>query len=360
MKREGRFNSDPLLAQKLNLERVAPDQLDHYLSEGWRVLGQSLYNSVFLRADDGEFYTVLSARLPLEGFHFTKGQRKLLTRNRSEFQISIQPAKKTEEKDRINRLYGEKFPKKYCESLDYFLLNEKGLRPIETWEIEIYKGNELVGFSFFDRGRQTLYSKVGIYNPAYSAYSLGYYSMLEELAFAQQKGMAWYYPGYVVPGCADFDYKHRLGPLEVKDWHSSEWLPFAGLEQKPLLLDEILAALTHIKNELHSKGVATTLVWNPNFNYPLWWYNSSDYLYLPLVLGFLDHEGGIRTDIYLIADPIKRTYQILNCYPLDTSKQLAFFPKGKASMMLFLPHVLRRSGHWNWDRSGDLAARLRK
>ena len=360
MKREDRQTSDPLLAQKLKLDEVSHDRLDYFLANGYRVLGQALYNSAFLRADDGDFYTVLSARLPLSGYSFTKSQRKLLRKNRSLFRFEIGPARKTDAKTWVNDLYGRKFPRKYCDNLDYFLLNERGIKAVDTWEIEIYKDDELIGFSFFDLGHESIYSKVGIYDPDFSEYSLGYYTMLEELAFAQDRNMKYYYPGYVVPGCRDFDYKHRLGDVEVKDWHTAEWQPYSRIKHAPLLLEQMVMALTGIKAELHARGIATIMVWNPNFNYPLWWYNSEDYLYLPVVLGFLDHEGGIKTNNYLVADPLKKTYQLLSCYPLDTSKQLAFFPKGSDSMMLFLPQVFRRLQHWPWKDAADLAAKFRK
>jgi hypothetical protein len=44
--------------------------------------------------------------------------------------------------------------------------------------------------------------------------SFGIYTMLEEIEFAKQQGLQWYYPGYVLDKSKLFDYKLSLGPME--------------------------------------------------------------------------------------------------------------------------------------------------
>ena len=46
------------------------------------------------------------------------------------------------------------------------------------------------------------------------------------IEWALERGMDYYYPGYVVPGFEEFDYKHRVGELEYLDIRRRAWRPF--------------------------------------------------------------------------------------------------------------------------------------
>ncbi|MCB9293514.1 MAG: GNAT family N-acetyltransferase [Lewinellaceae bacterium] len=101
-------------------------------------------------------------------------------------------------------------PRRAIRDAEDVLSNGKGRLVLDTREVEIYDGANLAAFSFFDVGRQSMYSKQGIYDPAYQKYSLGFFTMLVEIGYALERGCEYYYPGYVVPGNQEFDYKHRV------------------------------------------------------------------------------------------------------------------------------------------------------
>ena len=69
----------------------------------------------------------------------------------------------------------------------------------------------------------SLASLLAAFHPDYSAYSLGTYTLLREIAFAQETGRSFFYPGYILDRTPLFDYKLRLGSMEFlgrdRVWH---------------------------------------------------------------------------------------------------------------------------------------------
>ena len=64
------------------------------------------------------------------------------------------------------------------------LSNGRGQLALDTREVKIYDGDKLAAFSFFDKGQRSMYSKQGIYDPAYHQFSLGFFTMLVEIQYA--------------------------------------------------------------------------------------------------------------------------------------------------------------------------------
>ncbi|NJB86436.1 arginine-tRNA-protein transferase [Lewinella marina] len=205
---------------------LEPENLDAFLERGWRPTGQSIYTSDYLRTDDDELHGCLQIRLPLEGFSFKKRHRKLLRRNKQRFRLSYEQAgQPDEELLRVNRLYMAEHPEKTREDLEYNVFSEDGQQVLDTRVLRIYDGDRLVAFSYFDVGRRVMYTKAGIYDPAYADASLGLYTMLLEVELGLEAGLAYYYPGYYSPTFSAFDYKLRLGPMEYRDIPTGQWRP---------------------------------------------------------------------------------------------------------------------------------------
>ena len=199
---------------------LAPRTLDRYLSEGWRPTGQSLYRCHYLRTDEEELHGCVQLRLPLEGFGFGKHQRKLLRRNARRFTSSIQRATYPDsEKLDLHDRYLASRRDESRPSMGYHVETAQGERFLDTHEVRVYdrESEELVAFSFFDLGQDSMYSKVGIFDPRLKSFSLGYYTMLLEIEYALDRGVRLYYPGYFSPSYPKFDYKLRLGEMEFYD-----------------------------------------------------------------------------------------------------------------------------------------------
>jgi len=170
---------------------ISPEQLDAYLSRGWRPAGQGIYTAEFLRADNEQIYGCIQLRLPLTGFTFKKRHRKLLKRNAKRFRVTLLPAEAPDpEMEELNQRYMVLHPEKTRDSLDHHVIGEHRIKALNTQVIRVYDADKLVAFSYFDLGRETAYTKAGIYDPEYAAHSLGIYTMLLEIKWLRNHGVA--------------------------------------------------------------------------------------------------------------------------------------------------------------------------
>lgn len=149
-----------------------------------------------------------------------------MRRNQRRFRTVYERAKIPDgELLRVNRLYMAHHPEKTRSDLEYNVITDEGQRVLNTQLIRIYDGDKLVAFSYFDVGQRVVYSKAGIYDPAYAADSLGIYTMLLEVDLAQRWKYDYYYPGYYSPTFSAFDYKLTLGQMEFRDISAGCWIP---------------------------------------------------------------------------------------------------------------------------------------
>lgn len=221
-------------------------ELDRYLTSGWRPAGQGIYTADFLRADDEEIYGCIQVRLPLDGFVFKKRHRRLLNRNNRLFRITYHWADEPDEELlELNQRYMAVHPDKTREDLDLHVKGEYLVKVLDTRIIRVYDGDKLVAFSYFDLGEETAYTKAGIYDPEYAAFSLGIYTMLLEITWLKERGIRFYHPGYVSPGYTVFDYKLQFGGMEYRQVHTGRWLPY-DQDQPEDLYSDIETALQKV------------------------------------------------------------------------------------------------------------------
>ncbi len=250
---------------------LPPGQLDDFLARGWRSTGQSVYNSSFLYLESQGMVGVLPTRLELRGTRFGKKSRRILRRGLDRFRTEYGPARPPDtDKERVNERYMENNGEKSLTNLDYHLYNTEGHTVLNTHETRVYDGDKLVAFSYFDLGERAAYSKAGIYDPAYASSSLGLFTLLFEVQLCRERGLDYFYPGYVAPESPVFNYKHRIGPLEFFAGRraTTPWLPytdFAADQHDPLAI--CLRKLSAIRQVLNLRGFAIAL-----YSYP---YNSA-------------------------------------------------------------------------------------
>lgn len=244
------------------------EDLDRYLAMGWRTAGQSIYNCNFLELDNGELVSVLPCRLPLAGHQFSKGMRKIFRRNTARYTTKIRRAGLMKgEESRVNNAYMAQNPAKTIIDLSYHTFSAAHQRfVLNTHQIAVYDGRELVACSYFDFGKKAAYGKAAVYDPRYAKDQLGLFTMIQEVEFCKAQGLDFYYPGYVSDETPLFDYKHRLGALEFYELFSQQWLPYGAQPkwQKPIeiLLDKILV----LSQLLKAAGWATNLYAYKNFS----------------------------------------------------------------------------------------------
>lgn len=254
---------------------IAPEELDAYLSKGWRPAGQGIYTAEFLRADNEQIYGCIQLRLQLTGFTFKKRHRKLLNRNGKRFRCTFESATAPDlELEELNQRYLALHPEKTRDTLDHHVIGEHRIKTLDTQIIRVYDGDKLVAFSYFDLGLETAYTKAGIYDPEYAGYSLGIYTMLLEIRWLRDHGVKCYHPGYVSPRFPVFNYKMQFGDMEFFQLSTASWLPYDH-DNPEDPYDLIEAALAQVQNELSGTGITGRLMEYPSYT-ACYHYQTSD------------------------------------------------------------------------------------
>ena len=236
---------------------VSPAGLDSFLSLGYRIAGQAVYTSEYIKLKEDQLVSVLPLRLNLENHKPRKNQRKSKRKNDARFRTLIGPAsQELVEEKALNQRYKEVHPEKVIDELSYHVKGrQRNERLIRTWQTKVYDGDKLVATSFFDLGYTSAYSKQGIYDPAYAKWGLGIYTMLLEIEFCQWSGRSWYYPGYVGVEIPDFDYKLRLGQMEYFDFRTQSWQLYNDSVKQLAPLRVMEQELRKLSQLLEERGV---------------------------------------------------------------------------------------------------------
>lgn len=234
-------------------QSLSPARLDRYLAGGWFRSGPSLFRAKVLCLE-GRMYSVVNIRIQLEQYTYSKSLRKIMNRNQDRFRVEVGHATVDDAKERLYAFQKQRFKGFIFDSLDELLFSGNSPFVYDTREIRIYDDAKLVAASYFDQGQQSTASLLGLYDPAYSRYSLGIYTMLQEIRYATSQGHKYYYPGYVLKGYSGFDYKLRLGNVSYYNWQG-RWRPFDRVADEqfivPFLESKIREAETHLRiNEL--------------------------------------------------------------------------------------------------------------
>jgi arginine-tRNA-protein transferase len=196
-------------------DNLSPEELDGYLSEGYFRACNALHKCDIVCTGE-DILSPINIRLPLAEHSFSKSNRKLLNRNNKKFRVEYgEPYFNS----RINELFSQmksRFQGFVCDTPKMSLLGETEESVFATKMFSIYDGHKLVACSYFDYGKDTIASIMGLYDNSYMSFGLGKYTMLLEILQAQQEGKEFYYPGYIFSTDNRMDYKLSLGDFEYR------------------------------------------------------------------------------------------------------------------------------------------------
>lgn len=175
---------------------------------------------------DGIIYDTIWLRVRLHDFCGDK-KYKTLARKNSGFRIEINKALITPEHEALFTAYKKHIPFEGASSLHSLLHGDSDLNVFNTFMINMFDGDKLIGTGCFDLGNQSVEGIFSVYDPAYKNYSLGKFMIYEKMHFCKREGFTYFYPGYFVPGYPMFDYKKEIGreALEYLDRGKNEWYP---------------------------------------------------------------------------------------------------------------------------------------
>jgi arginyl-tRNA--protein-N-Asp/Glu arginylyltransferase len=235
--------------------RLAPERYDQFLAAGW-FRGASMLYRMDLMCIDGAVNSVINVRLPLAGFTPDRRQRKLISRVERRLRVVVRPADPVPDsaREKLYALHRSRFRGHVHATLHEFFTAGQEESAFDTWEVGIYDGEELVGMSFFDAGSAALASLLAAFHPDYSAYSLGTYTLLREIAFAQETGRSFFYPGYILDRTPLFDYKLRLGSMEFLG-RDRVWHPYGQFRAEATPGADILRAMEALEDRLRRAGI---------------------------------------------------------------------------------------------------------
>ncbi|MCS6832670.1 MAG: hypothetical protein NZ521_03770, partial [Flammeovirgaceae bacterium] len=213
--------------------------------EGWDRSAEYLFRHQIALINKKQVCTVVPLRVHLPEFSPTKSQQKILKKNKS-FKVTVSSFAITDELRQIYNIYKLKF-KSTREKLDDYFNFTVRRNFFPTKQIMVYDGDKLIAASFFDEGKYSIYSIVGIYLPEYKKYSLGIYTMLLEIEYGIKKGKIYYYPGHAVDKPSFYDYKFRFNALYYYDWKGN-WKDIQHLPYEKTYIREVESHIEELKN----------------------------------------------------------------------------------------------------------------
>ena len=222
---------NPGVAPRCATELISPQalsaqELDERLAQGWYRVGSRLIRCDFTSAR-GQTHGVVWTRVPLEGYTFGKSARRVRRRVEAACDVQITDVTLDEEHEALYHRYLTVAPGERSSTLYEFLHGPGGeLGLFDTREVAVRDAQgRLVAFSWFDVGQAASQSLIGVFEPAWGAMSLGFYTMLREVQASVDWGLEYFYAGYVLVGDPAMDYKLRTGHVECLDRTCGRWSP---------------------------------------------------------------------------------------------------------------------------------------
>ncbi|WP_457598208.1 arginyltransferase [Hydrogenimonas sp.] len=192
---------------------------------GWRRFGCYFFHPICAGCSGCK-----NLRIDAENFRRSRSQKRVVKKNRETLVHIRKPGMTQEHLDLYNRFHKHKSetvgwhytpvnPQLYYENF------VDGAHDFGK-EILYFIDEKLVGVDLIDITEDGISSIYFFYDPDYSNYSLGTYSLLMQIELAQRMGLRWIYLGYWVDGCRSFAYKMNFRPLQMLDG-------FPPLEEEP-------------------------------------------------------------------------------------------------------------------------------
>jgi len=208
---EGRiFIQEYFFAYELN-ER----DFDEFLSAGWRRFGL-----FFFRPACKLCSKCVPIRILCSDFEATKSQRRVLKKN-CKTEVRLSPPLY---RDEIYELYRKHSKIKFGQDSDLSRFKESFFTAaVPSAQSEYYIDGKLIGVGFIDISQNSLSSVYYVYDPDYSSYSPGVFSILKEIEIVKELGIPYYNLGYWIKENTRMAYKGKFSPYQTYRWEDKTW-----------------------------------------------------------------------------------------------------------------------------------------
>ena len=201
--------------------RLSLEEMDIQLAMGRRRSGSFVYYTACSHCRACE-----PTRLDVNLFHPTKSMRRILSLGDRECRVEVGPPGEDENRlavfnrHRLGR--GLAVSEELYEAAEFsgFLVDSC----CETIELSFWDSHRLIGCSILDCGYESMSAVYTYFDPDYSRLSIGTYSILKQIQFAQQRGKRYVYLGMYVADNQHLRYKARFAPQER--FINGQWVSF--------------------------------------------------------------------------------------------------------------------------------------
>ena len=184
------------------------------IHRGWRRFGCYYFHPICEGCSECK-----SLRINVNEFTATKSQKKAKNRNKDTKIIIQKPTISGMHLDLYNKYHNFKSQKdgwrqKNITSREYMENFVEGAGDFGK-EVLYIRDQKLIGVDLIDVLEDGISSIYFYYDPDFSRFSLGTYSLLYQVELAKILDLEWVYLGYWVEGCQAFAYKPNFKPQEI-------------------------------------------------------------------------------------------------------------------------------------------------
>lgn len=186
-------------------------QCETLILRGWRRFGV-----MYFRPICPDCHACESLKIDVANYRFSKSDRRVLRKNSSLTSIIRHPTMTRDHLNLFERYHRFKHhtrdwdaPK--SDPKNYYASFVQGHGDF-GFEVLYFDQNKLVAVDLIDILEEGISSVYCYYDPEYSSHSLGRYTLLQQIEFAQRLNLKWIYLGYYVEGCQSLEYKKDYTP----------------------------------------------------------------------------------------------------------------------------------------------------
>jgi len=190
-------------------------QFQSLLDQRWRRFG-----TVFFRPVCPGCRKCLPIRVVADSFSPSKSQRRILRKNRDTEVVF----RSLEFREEFYYIYEKHSLEKFGQKTSREEFRRNFYNPgVPSFQSEYYINGKPAGFGILDQSWNGLSSVYFCYDPRYSEYGLGTFSVLREIQATLETGLQYYYLGYYIQDSPKMSYKGRFRPHEFLK--KGSWIP---------------------------------------------------------------------------------------------------------------------------------------
>jgi len=203
------------------IDNSSTQNCQELIERGFRRFGKMFFRPICVGCNECQ-----SIKIDVENFEFSKSQKRVL-KKASFIKTYIQVPTLSNEhlelfkkyhlfmKDKKDWNYNETTAEHYYNS---FVDGHEEF----GYEVLYFDGDKLIGVDLIDILDDGVSSIYFYYDPDYSEYSLGKYSLYNQIKFAKKSSKKWIYLGYYVTQCPSLAYKSHYKPYLTLQGRPSE------------------------------------------------------------------------------------------------------------------------------------------